>query len=101
MARNSIAGTTREAGSAELVPRLKLQSSIPSLRSDRRGRPCSKKNPKNSRTTRLSHSRGHYGGVRPAKRYRPPPFLRSHPRADGTTPSAPQTRDPVHDLSRG
>src|SRR5262249_48999987 len=61
MARKLVARALWAAGSAELVPRLKLQSSIPSLRSESYltdhccfGR--SKKKSKQFQTTRLSHA---------------------------------------------
>src|SRR5262249_10784742 len=71
MARKLVARALWATGSAELVPRLKLQSSIPSLRSESyltRSLPprasMLKKNPKNSRTTRLSHRPWPLRGVR-------------------------------------
>ena len=77
MARKPIARTTRAAGSAELVPRLKLQSSIPSLRSEsyltdhcRRGRPCSKKIQKIPERHASRIGRGFYGGCSADERYR-------------------------------
>src|SRR5262249_53646536 len=95
MARKLVARALWAAGSAELVPRLKLQSSIPSLRSQsyvtdhcRRGRPCSKKNPKNSRTTRLSHGPRPLRGVLGQRKVSPGGFF-----AAGRRPMARRVRD--------